>query len=207
MTKKEKAIALLSGGIDSPVAIAMMQDKLDIIAVHFHQVPLSDEKEVDKVKDLAKILGVKKLYLVPFAEVLKEIVNKCRHKDFFVLSKILMFQAAEVVAQDEKAKFLITGENLAQVSSQTLPNLEAISSQIKLTILRPLLTFDKQEIINEAKDLGTYETSKGPEICCLLGPKHPSTNSSIELVKKELESLDVDKLIKESLNKVEVIEY
>ena len=206
MVQKENAIALLSGGIDSPVAIAMMQDKVDIVAVHFHQVPLSDKKEVDKVKELAKILNVKKLYLVPFVEVFKEIVNKCRHKDFFVLSKILMFKAAEYIAKDENAKFLITGENLAQVSSQTLPNLEAISSQIKLTILQPLLTFDKQEIINYAKNLGTYETSKGPEICCLLGPKHPSTNSSIEVVKKELKSLDVNKLIKENLNSVEIIE-
>lgn len=205
--KMEKAIALLSGGIDSPVAIAKMQDKLNIIAVHFHQVPLSDEKEVDKVKELAKLLNLKKLYLIPFAEVFKEIVNKCRHKDFFVLSKILMFKAAEVIAKDENAKFLITGENLAQVSSQTLPNLEAISSQIKLTIFRPLLTFDKQEIINYAKELGTYETSKGPEICCLLGPKHPSTNSSIEIVEKELKSIDVNMLIKESLNKAELIEY
>src|SRR3989344_3237519 len=115
-----KAIALLSGGIDSPVAIHLLQPQLEIVAVHFHQRPLTDEKEIEKVKDLAKLLGLKKVYLIPFTETLNELVRKCNHRNYFILSKIAMFRAAEIIAEQEKAQFLITGENLAQVSSQTL---------------------------------------------------------------------------------------
>jgi len=204
--KMKKAILLLSGGFDSVVAGYLMKEKLDIIAVHFHQVPLTDEKELDKVKELVKKLGVKKVYLVPFANVLKELVNKCQHKNYFILQKIAMFQAAEMVAEKEGAKFLITGENLAQVSSQTLSNLEVISSQLSLEILRPLLTYDKQEIIEIAKEIETYEISKGPEICCLLGPKHPATRSKQENIELELKKLDLKTLQEESLNKAEVLE-
>jgi len=206
MAKKTKAIALLSGGIDSPVAIHLMQNKLEVIAVHFNQVSLNDEKELEKVKELVKKLGVKKVYLVPFANVFKELVNKCQHRNYFILQKIVMFKTAELVAEKERAKFLVTGENLAQVSSQTLSNLEVISSQLKLGILRPLLTFDKQEIIKIAKEIETYEISKGPEICCLLGPKHPATKSKQEKIEYELENFDLKALQEESLNNAEVLE-
>jgi tRNA uracil 4-sulfurtransferase len=203
----EKAVALLSGGIDSPVAIYLMRERLDIIAAHFHQEPLSDKKEVEKVKELVKVLGLKKVYLIPFVSVLKELVEKCQHKNYFILSKILMFKTAELVAEKEKAKFLITGENLAQVSSQTLSNLTNITKNLKLEIFRPVLTFDKQEIINKAKEIGTYETSAGPEICNLLGPKHPATKSDFEKIKEELGKLDLDSLMKESLNKAEILTF
>ena len=149
-----KAIALLSGGIDSPVAIHLLQDKLDIIPVHFHQLPLVDESEIEKVRKLARHLKVKKLYLAPFTPVLKALVEKCNHKHYFILSKIAMFRAAEMIAQKEKASYLITGENLAQVSSQTLSNLTSITKHVSTEILRPLLTFDKQEIINVANKIG-----------------------------------------------------
>ena len=201
----EKAIALLSGGIDSPVAIHLMQNRLDIIAVHFHQVPLTGEEEIDKVKELVKKLNLKKVYLIPFAEVLKDLTKKCNHKDYFILSKILMFKTAELIAEKEKAKYLITGENLAQVSSQTLSNLNVITKNLKLEIFRPVLTYDKQEIINLAKKIDTYDISKGPEICCLLGPKSPATKANAEKIAAELKKLDLDKIMKESLNKAEVL--
>jgi len=206
MVKKQKAVALLSGGIDSPVAIHLMKKELDIIAVHFHQVPLTGEEELEKVKDLVKKLGVKKVYLIPFANVLKDLVKQCQHKNYFILQKITMFKTAEMIAEKEGAKFLITGENLAQVSSQTLSNLEVIGSQLKLEILRPLLTYDKQEIIEIAKNIETYEISKGPELCCLLGPKHPATKSKQENIELELAQLDLKALQEESLNKAEVLE-
>ncbi|MBU0457796.1 MAG: hypothetical protein ABH824_07715 [Nanoarchaeota archaeon] len=201
----ERGIALLSGGIDSPVAIHLMKNRLDIIAVHFHQKPLTDEKEVDKVKELVKLLEINKVYLVPFVGVLKALTEKCNHKDYFILSKIVMFKAAELIAKKEKAKYLITGENLAQVSSQTLSNLSTITKNLSLEIFRPVLTYDKEEIIKVAKEIGTYEISKGPEICCLLGPKHPATKSEFEEIKKELDQLDLTILLEESLNKAEVI--
>src|SRR3989338_9290094 len=112
----ERGIALLSGGIDSPVTIHLMQDRLDIIAAHFHQEPLTDKKEVEKVRELVKVLGLKKAYLIPFTSVLKELVSKCNHKNYYILSKIAMFRAAQLIAETEKAQYLITGENLAQVS-------------------------------------------------------------------------------------------
>src|SRR3989344_1526414 len=142
----QKAMALLSGGIDSPVAIKLMQSYLDIIPIHFHQLPLTDEAEIEKVKALARHLKVKKLYLVPFTPVLKALVEQCNHKHYFILSKIAMFRAAAMVAGKEKADFLTTGENLAQVSSQTLSNLTSITKHVPLEIFRPLLTYDKQQI-------------------------------------------------------------
>jgi tRNA uracil 4-sulfurtransferase len=197
----EKAVALLSGGIDSPVAISLMKNRLDIIAVHFHQEELTGPEEQEKVKELSKILEVKKTYLIPFVPVLKEITEKCLHKNYFILQKILMFQTAEKIASSEGAKYLITGENLAQVSSQTLSNLATITKHLDIEIFRPVLTFDKQEIIDKAKKMGTYETSSGPEICNLLGPKHPATKSNADEISKELEKIDmtlVDKALEDA---------
>lgn len=199
-----KAIALLSGGIDSPVAIKMMQEKMEIIAAHFHQLPLTDKKEIEKVKELAKKLGIKKIYLFPFVSVLKTLVERCDHRYYFVLSKIMMLKTAELLAKKKKAKYLITGENLAQVSSQTLSNLITITKNIKLEIFRPLLTFDKQEIIDKAKEIGTFEISKGPEICNLLGPKYPATRSNPAVIAKELRKIDL-RILNESLKKAELI--
>ncbi len=201
----EKAIALLSGGIDSPVAIHLMKPYVEVLAIHFHQQPLTDEKEIEKVKELTKILKIKKLYLVPFTPVLKELVTNCNHRHYFILSKIAMFRAAEIIAAKEGAKYLITGENLGQVSSQTLSNLTSISKHISLEIFRPLLTNDKQETIEAAREIGTYEVSKGPEMCCLLGPKRPSTKSDPEEIGKELEKIELKHLLEESLEKAEVV--
>ncbi len=201
----ERGIALLSGGIDSPVAIHLMQERLEIIAVHFHQLPLVDEKEIEKVKQLAKLLKIK-VYLIPFTPVFKMLVERCNHRNYYILSKIAMFQAAEVIAVKENAKFLITGENLAQVSSQTLSNLTTITKNIKMEIFRPLLTYDKQEIIKVAEKIGTYEISKGPEICSLLGPKFPNTKSDPVEIAKEIEKWDQE-LIKKQLALAEVVSY
>ena len=195
----------MSGGIDSPVAIHLMQNRLEIIAVHFHQQPLTDEKEITKVKDLVRQLGLSKLYLIPFTVVLKELVSKCNHKDYYILSKIAMFKTAELVAAKEGAKFLITGENLGQVSSQTLSNMTTITKNLTLEIFRPVLSYDKEEIVKVAKKIDTYEISKGPEICCLLGPKYPSTKSNPEEIRGQLERIDILPLLKESLNKAEII--
>lgn len=203
----EKAVALLSGGIDSPVAIHLMKNRLEIVAAHFHQIPLTDEKEIDKVKELCKVLGVNKVYLVPFTPVLTELVKKCKHEDYFILQKIAMFKCAELIAEKEGASFLITGENLAQVSSQTLSNMTVITQNLKLEIFRPVLTYDKKEIIKLATKIGTYEISKGPEVCCLLGPKHPSTKSNPEKIKQELEKVELERLMRESLKNAEVISF
>jgi len=201
----ERGIALLSGGIDSPVSIHLMQSRLDIIAAHFHQMPLTDQKEIDKVKELAQVLKIPKTYLIPFTPVLQQLVSKCKHKDYYILSKIAMFKTAELIAAKENAKFLITGENLAQVSSQTLSNLTTITKNLNLEIFRPVLSYDKEEIVKVAKKIGTYEISKGPEICCLLGPKYPSTRSNADDIKKQLEQIHLLPLLEESLKNAEII--
>lgn len=203
----EKGVALLSGGIDSPVAIHLMQPRLEIIAVHFHQQPLTGPEEIQKVKELVKILGVRKAYLIPFVAVLKELVGRCGHKNYFVLSKILMFKTAAQIAEQEGAKYLITGENLAQVSSQTLSNLTVITQNVGIEIFRPVLTYDKHEIVAVAQKIGTYETSKGPEICNLLGPKHPATKSNPVEIGKELAKLDIPQLMAESLKNAEIVSW
>ena len=200
----EIAIALLSGGIDSPVAIHLMQDRLDIIAAHFHQMPLTDEKEIEKVKQLVRVLELPKVYLVPFTPVLKSLVELCSHKQYFVLQKIAMMKAATLIAQKENAQYLITGENLGQVSSQTLSNLVSITTHVSLEIFRPLLTYDKEEITKVAKKIGTFDISKGPEICCLLGPKHPATKTDVADIGKELERLD-PKIIEQCVANADVI--
>jgi len=101
---------------------------------------------------------------------------------------------------------LITGENLAQVSSQTLSNLKVITKNLSLEIFRPVLTFDKQEIIDLAKKIGTYDVSSGPEICCLLGPKNPATKTNPEKIARELGKLELNKIMEESLNKADVLD-
>ena len=201
----ERGMALLSGGIDSPVAIHLLKDRLDIIAIHFHQEPLTDKKEVEKVRQLVRKLELKKAYLVPFTEVLKTLVEKCTHRNYFVLSKIMMLKAAEIVAEKEHAKYLITGENLAQVSSQTLSNLRTITKHVSLEIFRPVLAKNKQEIIDMAKEIGTYDISKGPEICNLLGPATPATKSDPQEIGEELEKLDIAALLDTALNKAEIL--
>lgn len=170
-------------------------------------MPLTDDTEIRKSKELAKSLRLDKIYLVPFAPVLKALVEHFPHKNYYVLSKIAMLRAAEIIAQTEKAHYLITGENLAQVSSQTLSNLTTITKNTSLEILRPVLTFDKQEIIDLAKKIGTYDISKGPEMCSLLGPKHPATRSDPEEIKKELLSFDISPLLQASIAQADILHF
>ncbi len=198
-------MALLSGGIDSPVAIHLMKERVEIVAVHFHQMPLTDDTEIRKSKELAKALNVSKIYLVPFAPVLKALVDHYNHRHYYILSKIAMLRAAELIAKNENAQYLLTGENLAQVSSQTLSNLTTITKNITMEVLRPVLTFDKQEIIDIAKKIGTYDISKGPEMCSLLGPKHPSTHSNSAEIAKELATFNLLPLLEESIAEAEII--
>lgn len=201
----DKGIALLSGGIDSPVAIHIVSDRMEVIAVHFHQQSLTDGSEMEKVKSLAAHLKLKKVFMVPFTEVFTTLATKCDHRYYYILGKIAMLSCAEIICEQEEAKFLITGENLGQVSSQTLSNLTTITSFISTPILRPVLAYDKQETIVIAQRIGTFETSKGPEICCLLGPKSPATRSSKESIERELSKIDLKTLCLEAISKMEVV--
>lgn len=186
-----KALALISGGIDSPVAAYLVKKLgLDIIALHFStELFVGKEPEI-KARKLAKKIGAKKFISIDVSRDFEKIAKQCNHKYYFVLIKRFMLRKAEEIAKKERCDFIVTGESLGQVSSQTLSNLISITQAIKIPVIRPLLVFDKDEIIKMAKKIGTFEISKGPELCDLLGPKHPATRSSHEKLIEEEKKLD-----------------
>jgi len=191
-----KGLLLLSGGFDSPVAGHLMkQQNLDIDAIHFSLEPVTDDTAEKKCIQLAKILGVRKVYVAKVGGAFSEIAARCTRRYYFVLSKRFMVRVAEIVARRDGYEFLVTGENLGQVSSQTLQNLTVIDAVARLPVLRPLLGFDKGEIIGLAKKLGTYEVSKGPEICDALGPDRPSTASDLPTILEEETKYDWQKSV------------
>ncbi len=202
-----KGILLLSGGIDSPVAGKLATDKgVEIVAVHFSLEPFTGRSAEEKAIKIAKAIGIRNVYVVQHGQIHADVVKKTNHKYYYIITRRLMWRVAEKIAEKENCDFLITGENLGQVGSQTLDNLTVIDNAVKIKILRPLLCNDKNEIIKLAKEFGTYDLSTGPEMCTVLGPKHPATKSTEELIKKEEEKLDLQKLLKQSLESIEVRE-
>lgn len=201
--KTKKALLLLSGGFDSPVAGHMMQKQgLEVLAIHFSSKLITDVESEKKARLLADKLGFKKLFIIDISEPLIRISKTCEHRYYFVLMKRLMYRIAEQVAKKEKCNFLITGENLAQVSSQTLQNLSVIGKSVKISVLQPLLGFDKNEIIKKAREISTYEISCGPEHCDALGPAHPSTQAREYAILNEESKLDMEKIVEEYSRKI-----
>lgn len=207
-----KGLLLISGGIDSPVAGYLMLKKgVDVSAVHCDNQPFSDEKSLNKTRQLVGILAKKfnrkiRLYIVDHGKNQAEIVRHCERKLTCVLCRRMMFRIAEKIAEREKAAFLITGENLGQVASQTLDNLALCSTAVKMIILRPILCNDKQETMDLAKEIGTYETSILPGMCCGMVPQHPATKARKDFVEEEEKKIDVNKLVEDALNSVVVEE-
>ncbi len=204
-----KVVVLLSGGIDSPVAAwYMMKRGCDPIYLHFHSHPYTNAASQEKVERLASILGKYrpdgKMYLVPFIDIQKQIMTNTDKKYRVILYRRYMMRIAEIIAKKENAKALISGEAIGQVASQTTENMAAVQDATSMLILRPLVGFDKQEIINKAIEIGTYETSIEPhEDCCsLFIPKHPATKSDIITLKKLETALD-SSLIKACIEKAE----
>ena len=207
-----KVLALLSGGIDSPVAsFLMMKRGCKVDFIHFHSFPLVSKKSIEKVKELIKVLNKfqnkSKLYLIPFADIQSEIKTKIEARYRIIFYRRFMLKISEEVAKKENAKALVTGDSLGQVSSQTLQNIFSISEAVKIPIFRPLIGLDKEEIVSLAKKIGTYEISIKPqEDCCTLFiPKHPTTKAKIEIVKKLEKKLAMKKLIKNAIKKAEVL--
>lgn len=206
-----RAVSLISGGIDSPVSSFLSQKRgIELIYCHFHSLPFVDKFSVDKVVDLVKILNQyqngSKIYLVPFADIQKEILIKTKEKFRVVLYRRMMLKIAERIALEEKAGALITGENLAQVASQTLPNISVIQNAVSIPVLRPLIMYDKEEIIVKAKEIGTFELSirEHQDCCSRFLPKHPSTNAKLEEVQKEEENLDIEKLVEKAIKDTKI---
>src|SRR5881227_3443736 len=198
-----KGVLLLSGGFDSPVAGDLMaRQGLDLVAAHFSLEPITDEAAAIKARTLCGILGIPSLYVVRVGTAFAEVAQAAKRRFYFVLTKRLMIRLADALADRERADVLVTGENLGQVSSQTLASLRAIDAIARRPVLRPLIGFDKQEIVDRAKEIGTYEVSKGPEICDLLGPPRPSTHARLDQILGEEAKLDLDRLVASSLRGV-----
>ncbi len=187
-----KAMLLLSGGIDSPVAGWMaMRKGLELEAVHFHSYPFTSQQATDKVIELSKRLSYFsgtpiKLHLVPFTDIQTSLVQAGQEHLIITLMRRAMLRITEQLAERHGALGIVTGESLGQVASQTLPSMNVIGRAAALPMLKPLIMMDKQEIINLAVKIGTYETSILPyEDCCTLFlPKSPSTNPNMRVVER-----------------------
>ena len=198
-----RVVSLISGGIDSPVAAyRMMQRGCRLIFVHFHSTPYLDKTSQEKVRQLVTTLTrhqfLSRLYLVPFGEIQRQIVAAVSRPLRVVLYRRMMLRIAEGVARKEKAKALLTGESLGQVASQTLDNMSVIQQAATLPILRPLVGMDKQEIIDQARRIGTFEISSIPDqdCCQLFVPKHPATKAKPWEVEEAESKLDVAELMR-----------
>ena len=198
-----RVVALISGGIDSPVgAYRMMQRGCRLIFVHFHSAPYLDQTSQQKVRQLVTELTrcqfQSRLYLIPFGEIQRQIVSSVARPLRVILYRRMMLRIAEQVARREKCQALITGESLAQVASQTLENMAVIQQAAQLPVLRPLVGMDKQEIIDQARRIGTYEISSIPDqdCCQLFVPRHPATRARLADVEQDESRLDIEALIR-----------
>lgn len=207
-----KALLLLSGGIDSPVAGYLgMKRGVEIDAVYFHSPPYTSERAKEKVKDLAEVLSKSgeeiTLYIPYFTEIQQQIVKKCSKKFTITIMRRMMMRIASIIAEKNDHLALITGENLGQVASQTLEGIRSTDDAAEFPILRPLITMDKNDIVEIARDIETYQISIQPyEDCCtVFVPDEPVTKPPLELVRKVESELEIDKLIENSLEKMEKI--
>ncbi len=207
-----KVVCLLSGGIDSPVAaFRMMRRGCSVSFVHFHSYPYLSKTSQEKVEDIGEILNQhqrpNELYLVPFGDIQKEIVLKVPARYRVVLYRRMMFRIAEVIAKEKGAIALVTGESLGQVSSQTLENIATIENASTLPVMRPLIGMDKLEIIDQARDIGTYDISIIPDqdCCQLFIPKNPAVRTKVEEIERVEKALDIGKLIKMGIDNGESI--
>ena len=204
-----KLISLISGGIDSPVASMMMMKRgAKIIFVHFKNRTMASGAGDDKIEKLVKTLshfqGKSKLYIVPFEDFQKEIIAKIPAKNRMIIYRRIMFKLSEIVANKENAKGFITGDSLSQVASQTLENIGVIYNSANLPIFSPLIGMNKQEIIDLAVKIKTYETSIIPyEDCCsFLIAKHPEIKAKLEEIVRQEKFLEIDKAIEKVMTDV-----
>lgn len=208
----KKAMALLSGGFDSPVAaFQILRRGVQLRYAHFHSAPYTSKASIEKVvalsKELAKFGASSKIYLIPFADVQKEIMMKTPEKFRVILYRRMMLQIAEKIANREKCLALVTGDSIGQVASQTLENILAVNEAATIPVFRPLIGTDKEEIMQIAKKIGTFEISIQPhdDCCTRLMPKKPETRAKLWEVLEAEKNLDVPSLISETLKKVEVV--
>lgn len=206
-----RAMSLLSGGIDSPVASWMVAKRgMELECIHFHSYPFTSEKSQEKVRDLAQILakycGRVRLHKVNMLEIQKAIGLNCKDEEMTIISRRFMMRIAERVAESRHCDALVTGESIGQVASQTIQGLTCTNASVKMPVFRPLIAMDKTEIIEVAQKIGTFETSILPEedCCTVFSPKKPVTKPKLDRIEKSENKLDVEKLIQDAIDNIEV---
>ena len=209
-----RGLVLLSGGIDSPVAAyRMMRRGMRVDFVHFHSHPLvspaSREKAAELASHLTRYEARSTLMLVPFAGAQREIVARAPRPLRVVLYRRVMMRIASALARKTGAQVLVTGESLGQVASQTLENMMVIEQAAARPILRPLIGMDKNEIISEARRLGTFDTSILPDqdCCSLFVPAHPETHARSEQIVQAEAMLDVEQMVEDAVRRTEIARY
>ena len=208
-----KGMTLLSGGIDSPVATWMMAKRgMMIEAVHFHSFPYTSQRAQQKVEELASLVstycGRFKMHVINLLPIQEQIVQNCPEEETTILVRRFMMRIAQELAKASDCNMLITGENLGQVASQTAEALVVTDASVSMPVMRPLIGMDKVDIMDLAREIGTYEKSIEPyEDCCTVFlPKHPSTKPRLERILASESKLDCEKLIEEAVAAEEIIE-
>ena len=205
-----KTVLMLSGGIDSPVAgFEIMRRGVEIEAIHFFSPPYTSEQSLEKVKTLVDIMADKtgvdiKMHIVPFTNIQTTIYDKIPDGYSMTTTRRIMLIIAERLARKIGAEAVVNGENIGQVASQTLTSMNTINAVTNFPVLRPLLTYEKNEIIQKAVNYGTYETSILPfEDCCtIFKPKQPKTSPNLDTVIKYESNVDFEPLIEDALNQI-----
>lgn len=209
-----KAMLLLSGGIDSPVAGYMIAKRgVKIDAVYFHAPPYTSDRAKQKVIDLAKLVsryaGPVYLHIINFTDIQLYIYEKCPHEELTIIMRRYMMRIAEMIAKENGCLGLITGESIGQVASQTVQSLAVTNEVCTLPVFRPLIGFDKMEIVDVSEKIGTYETSILPyEDCCtIFVAKHPVTKPNLNVIRRHEQNLEekIDELVRQALETDELV--
>lgn len=209
-----KAMLLLSGGIDSPVAGYMIAKRgVKIEAVYFHAPPYTSERAKQKVVDLARLVsrysGAIRLHVVNFTDIQMYIYEQCPHEELTIIMRRYMMRIAQTIGEESGCLALITGESIGQVASQTVQSLAATNEVCTMPVFRPVIGFDKQEIVDIAEKINTYETSIQPyEDCCtIFVAKHPVTKPNIKVIRHSEEKLaeKIDEMVKTAIESREML--
>ena len=207
-----KAMSLLSGGIDSPVATWMVAKRgMDIECIHFHTYPFTSERSREKVLDLARTLsrycGPIKVHCCNILEIEKEITEKLNREETTIHSRRFMMMITQRLAEQRHCQAIVTGESIGQVASQTIYGLTCTNAVCSLPVFRPLIAMDKSDIIDIAQEIGTYDISIVPEedCCSVFAPKKPITKPKLERIEKSEEKLDIEALIEGAMATIETI--
>lgn len=208
-----KAICLISGGIDSPVASFLIGKRgFDVTLLHMDHQPFSDRRAIEKIRDIARILTHLleknvKVFIAPHGKNQAIIADRCDAGYRCVLCKMLMLRVADGLGQRLNADAIVTGESLGQVASQTLHNIRVEQHGISLPVLRPLIGLDKLEIENIAKSIGTYEISTRLAPSCSFVPKGPVTRASLKRALQEAQKADLEEIARQAISEIRELEF